>query len=66
MTALAGAHVLSVGEVDGFLRSGGIINFVLEAGQGGRRVHFAINAEAAKHAGLTVSPKLLRLASATE
>jgi uncharacterized protein DUF4154 len=55
---LRGSHVLTVGEMDGFGQSGGMINFVLEE----NRVHFEINVEAADRAGLKISSKLLELA----
>jgi hypothetical protein len=53
-----GAPVLTVGDTDGFLRAGGIINFVLEE----NRVRFLINQEAAERSRLRISSKLLRLA----
>jgi uncharacterized protein DUF4154 len=51
--------VLTVGDAEGFLEQGGIINFVLE----GSKVRFEINQEAADRAGLKISAKLMRLAS---
>jgi hypothetical protein len=51
-------HVLTVGEVEGFAQSGGIINFIEE----NNKVHFEINAEAARRTGLTISSELLKLA----
>ncbi len=56
---LAGKHCLTVGETDRFAHSGGIINFRLQ----GANVRFEINMEAAKRSGLTISSKLLRLAT---
>jgi len=53
-----GMPVLTVGDTDGFLRAGGIINFVLEE----NRVRFLINQEAAERSRLRISSKLLRLA----
>jgi len=50
--------VLTVGEVKGFLESGGIINFLVE----GKKVAFEINNHAAKQAKLKIRSKLLRLA----
>lgn len=50
--------VLTVGDADGFLRAGGIINFILE----GSKVRFLINQEAAERSGLRISSKLMRLA----
>jgi len=56
--ALGRRPVLTVGETDGFARSGGAIEFVVVEG----RVAFRVNPAAASRAGLTVSSKLLRLA----
>jgi hypothetical protein len=53
-----GPGILTVGESEGFARSGGIINFVLEQ----NRVSFEINIEAANRAGVHISSKLLSLA----
>ncbi len=56
--ALKGSPVLTVGETDGFLESGGIINFLMED----EKVRFEINNTAAKQAKLKIRSKLLRLA----
>ncbi|HWM90554.1 MAG TPA: YfiR family protein [Thermoanaerobaculia bacterium] len=53
-----GRPVLTVSDTDGFLRAGGVINFVPE----GSKVRFRINPEAAERGGLRISSKLLRLA----
>ena len=50
--------ILTVGEAQGFAANGGVINFKLEAG----RVRFEINVDAAEHAQLQISSKLLSLA----
>jgi len=50
--------VLTVGEVKGFLESGGIINFLMED----KKVCFEINNAAAKQTKLKIRSKLLRLA----
>ncbi len=50
--------VLTVGEVKGFLETGGIINFLVEE----KKVVFEINNHAAKQAKLKIRSKLLRLA----
>ena len=50
--------VLTVGEMKGFLKSGGVINFLMEA----KKVRFEINITAAKRAKLELRSKLLRLA----
>jgi hypothetical protein len=52
------AGILTVGEVEGFAASGGVINFKLDGG----RVRFEINVDAAEHAQLRISSKLLGLA----
>jgi hypothetical protein len=56
--ARTGAGVLTVGEGVEFLRSGGMIAFVLE----NRRVRFDINLPAMRKAGVRVSSRLLRVA----
>ena len=56
--ALHNASILTVGETDGFLNSGGMINFLFE----GNNVRFQISDQAAKKARLKISSKLLSLA----
>lgn len=58
LAAVGGRPVLTVGDADGFLRAGGMINFVLDKG----RVRFRINEAPAQRVRLTISSKLLRLA----
>lgn len=58
LASLKGANALVVGETDGFAESGGAIQFTIE----NQRVRFIINVDAAEHAGLQVSSKLLALA----
>ena len=60
LSGLRGASVLTVGEADtqDFIKSGGMINFVLV----NNKIRFQINNEAAKSAGLKISSKLLSLA----
>jgi hypothetical protein len=53
-----GAGVLTIGEMDHFASSGGIINFVIV----GNRVSFEINTDAAERARLKISSHLLKLA----
>lgn len=53
-----GPGVLTVGEGAGFLRSGGMIAFVID----GRRVRFDIHQSKAENAGLALSSKLLSVA----
>lgn len=55
--SLKGSSVLTVGEVEQFTRSGGIINFTLKDD----KVRFEINLGAAERAGLRISSKLLKL-----
>lgn len=50
--------VLTVGEMDGFLEAGGIINWFVED----KKVRFEINVSAAERARLEIRSKLLRLA----
>ena len=56
--ALHNASILTVGETDGFLKAGGMINFLFE----GNNVRFQISDQAAKKARLKISSKLLSLA----
>lgn len=49
--------VLTVGESEGFIAAGGVIEFRVEDS----RVKMEINADAAKRAGLTISSRLLNL-----
>jgi hypothetical protein len=53
-----GMPILTIGEIPGFAKRGGIINLVLED----NKVHFEVNVEAAKEAELTISSRLLALA----
>lgn len=55
---LRNATVLTVGETERFIESGGMINFVPE----GNKIRFQINDEAARKAKLKISSKLLSLA----
>jgi hypothetical protein len=50
--------ILTVGESEGFIQAGGMINFTWE----GKKIRFQINADAAKQAKLKISSKLLSLA----
>ena len=59
--SLRGHAVLTVSETDGFIQTGGMVNFVLEDG----KIRFQINDEAAKAAQLKISSKLLNLAVAS-
>lgn len=58
MQSLHGSSVLTVGEMEGFIPSGGIINFVVER----NKVRFEINPTSAERARLKLSSQLLSLA----
>jgi hypothetical protein len=62
LAALQGRPVLVVGESPGFARRGGAIGFVVD----GKRVRFETNRQAAAAAGLTLSSRLLAVASAVD
>jgi hypothetical protein len=57
-----GRSVLTVGEADGFLADGGMINFVIE----NRRVRFDINQKAVGNSALKLSSKLFNVARQVE
>ena len=59
LEVLKDSSVLTVGEIEGFTQSGGIINFAIRK----NRIRFEINADAAMQAGLKISSKLLKLAT---
>ena len=61
ISASKGSHALTVSEVEGFARNGGIVAL----SQADGKVRFEVNVSVAQQAGLTISSKLLRLASAT-
>lgn len=58
LAGLQGSSVLTVGDMDGFLDAGGMIQLISE----NDRVRFAINVDATNRARLKVSSKLLSLA----
>ena len=58
LSKLRGTPVLSVGESDNFAQEGGMIGFFLED----NKVRFEINVDAAAHAKLKISARLLALA----
>jgi hypothetical protein len=58
MEAVRGRNVLTVGESEGFLAAGGVINLKLDGG----KVRIEISTAAAERAGLHISAKLLGLA----
>jgi len=53
-----GSSVLTVGDTDGFLEAGGIINLLIED----KKVRFEVNVTAAEKANLQIRSQLLRLA----
>jgi len=60
LAALGTSNILTVSEIPGFTRRGGMIQFVVSA----NRVRFEINLAAAQRAGLTLSSELLKVAVA--
>ena len=56
-----GRGVLTVGDVEGFLKAGGVINFAISE----RNIRFEINATVARQAKLKIRSQLLRLAKRT-
>lgn len=58
LRSLSSASILTVSDIDGFARRGGMVGFTIEQ----RRVRFEINREAAEKAGLRMSARLLNLA----
>ncbi len=58
LAALADRHVLTVSDVEGFVVRGGVIGLYKSE----NKLRFRINMAAARHAGLAISSKLLRLA----
>jgi hypothetical protein len=59
LRALVGTGALTVGDEPGFAQRGGMVNFVLDEDS----VGFEINPVAAAREGLTLSPRLLQLAT---
>src|SRR6202171_4321872 len=57
--AMKGLAILTIGDTPGFAKRGGIINLTLED----NKTLFEWNVEAAKHADLTISSRLLTLAT---
>jgi hypothetical protein len=60
LAVLGKSNILTVSDMPGFTKGGGMIQFVLD----GNRVRFEINLTAAQHAGLTLSSELLKVAVA--
>ncbi len=59
----SGKNTLTVSDAKNFSENGGVIGFVTTSQN---KVHFQINPDAAKSAGLVISSKLLRLADIVE
>jgi len=62
LSKLNSSCVLTVGEIDGFARRGGIINFYFD----GNKLRFEINATDARRKGLKISSQLLGLGKIVE
>ena len=60
LETLGTSGILTVSDMTGFTRRGGMIQFILD----GDRVRFEINLAATKRAGLNLSSQLLKLAVA--
>lgn len=58
LQALATSSILTVSDIAGFAKRGGMIGFTIED----KRVRFEINLEAAERANLRISSRLLKLA----
>jgi hypothetical protein len=58
LACLGSTPVLTIGENEGFLEAGGMVNFVVV----GNRVQFEINGRALENAGLVMEPEVFRLA----
>lgn len=58
LASLQNAPILTVGEADDFLDTGGMIQFLME----GNKIRFSINRRAAEQANLTISSQMLLLA----
>ncbi len=58
LAGLKGRDILTVGETDGFLESGGHVNFIFL----GNSLHFNVNLAATRRTGLKFSARLLALA----
>lgn len=61
---LSGRHLVTVSDIDGFARAGGMVEFALRADGSG--VHILINRKAAQKQGVEFNAQLLRLAKIVE
>lgn len=59
LESLKAQSILTVSDIEGFARSGGMVQFAMEGG----KVRLRINVTEAKSAGLTISSKILRPAT---
>ena len=55
---VTGSNVLTVSDIDGFVETGGIINFVTEK----KKIRFSINLDAAKRSELVIPTTVLKIA----
>jgi hypothetical protein len=62
LMGLAGNAVLTVGDRESFIRSGGMIGFYVDK----NKIRFYINTKTARAANINISSKLLRLANVIE
>jgi hypothetical protein len=58
LAGLKGRNILTVGDREGFIKDGGMVRFYMKE----NKIHLRINLQAAKHAHLSISSKVLRLA----
>ncbi len=62
LESLRSRHTLTVGDFDGFIEAGGMINLI----HAGQRVRIEINVQTTRNADLGVSSKLLRVAKVVD
>jgi hypothetical protein len=62
LTQLKGRDILTVGDVEGFLKNGGAIRFATEQ----NKIHLRVSLEAARSTNLVISSKILRLSEIVE
>ncbi|NNF08435.1 MAG: YfiR family protein [Candidatus Eisenbacteria bacterium] len=62
LDSVQGTSILTISAMEGFIPSGGIVNFFIR----NNRVRFDVNVEGGKEAGLEFRSKLLRIAANTE
>lgn len=58
IASVARSDVLTIGDMDGFLEAGGIINFVLQKS----KIRIEVNLDAARQADVTIKTQVLKLA----